>query len=124
MLLYINLIYTVKIGPSRSAFRNNSNSRSRSRSRSRVRTAKVHPALESLVFNRATTTVESVEVKVPSDEGGEHRDKLIDHPQTYYSFVTQPPLQSIELRVGDHTTKVENDDGVTVCDIIDEICAT
>ncbi|TIC61659.1 hypothetical protein E3Q03_02598 [Wallemia mellicola] len=103
------------------SLRHTSNSRSRSRSRSRVHTARAHPALSALWFNRAGTTVDSVEVILPDTD---QREKLVDHPQTYYCLATEPPLRKVELQVGDHVSRVENDEGITVCDVVDETLNT
>ncbi|TIA89636.1 hypothetical protein E3P81_02884 [Wallemia ichthyophaga] len=99
----------------------NSRSRSRSRSRSKVRTVKAHPSLAALWFNRSCTTLDSVEVILPDNV---YREKLVDHPQTYYCMATEPPQHKLDLHVGDHVSRVENDEGITVCDVVDETLNT
>ncbi|TIB93561.1 hypothetical protein E3Q19_01019 [Wallemia mellicola] len=69
----------------------------------------------------AGTTVDSVEVILPDTD---QREKLVDHPQTYYCLATEPPLRKVELQVGDHVSRVENDEGITVCDVVDETLNT
>lgn len=86
-----------------------------------MRTAKVHPSLAALWFNRSCTTLDSVEVILPDTS---YREKLVDHPQTYYCMATEPPLYKLDLHVGDHVSQVENDEGITVCDVIDETLNT